>query len=454
MATKFDQRVYLFQLRQDLFVVTCAALIIIFGLWVVGAVSPGQGIFAMVLLASFVGLYYANRVTSLPRLTPVDEAAVTISSDVDAFEAKRSVLMALEQPTLIILDDRIKVRNTPANRIFNLPNRQEDLSVASLRDPALLQVIEQVRRLGGHAACELAPARNPGEHWLVNVTALGADPKLDGILLVMADQKPVRMAERARADFLANASHELRTPLTSISGFIETMKGPARGDLDAWPRFVDIMDEQTQHMKNLIGDLLSLSRIELSGYKVRDTQMELGQAVNDAVNALQHIGESRGLSLKVDQSSGPFPILGEESEIKQVILNLVGNAIKYAPENSDIIISLGRSASLDDAQTKAARSWDGAGRITLLNPPKQDGAAVWLRVQDNGAGIPKVHLPRLGERFFRVDESRGGPIEGTGLGLAIVKHIMAHHRGGLAVESIQGEGAAFSVWFPAVTSEN
>lgn len=365
-----------------------------------------------------------------------------------AFEIEKTLLQALNQPALLIYDDQIKAGNAAALKLFHLPADQGSFSAASLRDPELLSAIEQVVQSGGHMTCEIQPARNAGEYWRADITALGDTPQKDGVLLVMTDQKPVRLAQQARADFLANASHELRTPLTSIAGFIETMKGPASDDLASWPRFIDIMDEQTRHMRDLIGDLLSLSRIELSGHLLPETRLDLGVAVEETMDALQLIGAARGLTLSVKGPEGGLSIRGDEGEVKQIIRNLVGNALKYAPDDSNIEIRLGRSSSLVEAQSQAARSWAGAGRLTLLNPHERTGEAIWLQVRDKGLGIAPEHLPRLGERFYRVDGSRGGPIEGTGLGLAIVKHIMARHQGGLAVESIYGKGASFSVWFP------
>ncbi len=424
-------------------------LIILCLLWVIGALKLLPTLLACLasLLLGYICFHHYGRTFNSGGLLPAEispEETAERASDIE-----KTLLQALNQPALLIYDEKIKFGNEAAFKLFNISDDQSNFSVASLRDPNLLDTIEEVAISAGAAGCDIQPARNASEFWRADITALGDNPQKDGILIVMTDQKPVRLAQQARADFLANASHELRTPLTSIAGFIETMKGPASDDLAAWPRFIDIMDEQTRHMRDLIGDLLSLSRIELSGHLLPGTRLDLGVAAEETVDALQLIGAPRELTVNMKRPEAVLNILGDEGEVKQVIRNLVGNALKYAPDGSRVDVRIGLSPSLIEAQTQAARSWAGAGRLTLLTPPERPGAAIWLQVRDKGIGIAPEHLPRLGERFYRVDGSRGGPIEGTGLGLAIVKHIMARHQGGLAVESIYGKGASFSVWFPA-----
>lgn len=452
MPAKPDHKVYLRQLRRDIFAVSSIFLLILLGLWAFGALTALVGAIAAVAGVICALGYYLRRGRDGEANQPDQPVAEPTDDTLTArtiIDIKRSVLDGLDQPALLVSAGQIKVRNQAAIDLFNLPDNQINLPVVSLRDPGLLTAIETVVLTGEQAECVVKPARNPDQTWLCTFKALEQTSAHQDILIVLTDQKPVRLAERARADFLANASHELRTPLTSISGFIETMKGPAKDDFEVWPRFIDIMDEQTRHMKDLIGGLLSLSRIELSGHVMPDKRLDLGQAVAETLAALQHTGDARGLTLNLQRPEDPLLLMGDEGEIKQVVRNLVENAMKYAPENTDITLTLGASVSLDEAQTQAARSWAGAGRITLRAPEQKTGSAVWFQVRDHGQGVAQEYLPRLGERFFRVDDSRGGPIEGTGLGLAIVKHIIARHRGGFAVESRYGEGASFSVWFPS-----
>jgi len=456
MQNKSDDMVYIRQIQRDFFVlwVFFAGLTIMLGFS--GAMGLGSALSLIAISFILTLLYTVRRAAKLRVLLAERANRSAIEEEMSQNDAeplllsKQNVLDAFGQPALIIEAGRIRVCNQRAAELFNLSEGQESGPMASLRHPGLLSACEHVMTTGGHAEFEWEPARNRNEYWRADITALGLSPIVDGILLVMTDQQPVRKAEQARADFLANASHELRTPLTSISGFIETMKGPAKDDLAVWPRFIDIMDEQTRHMKDLIGDLLSLSRIELSGHLLPDTELDLGVAVEQVLEALGHIGQAQDLELVLEKPETPLIIMGDEGELKQVVRNLVGNAMKYAPAKTQIKIALGHTASLDEAQAQAARSWAGAGRITLRSPEQKPGPAIWLQVRDDGPGIKREHLPRLGERFFRVDDSRGGEIEGTGLGLAIVKHIVARHRGGFAVESRYGHGTAFSVWFSGI----
>lgn len=437
---------------RDLVAFTSILGSVLVGLWLFSSLSGFEAVSAFLSGLVLIGLYFALNRSQLKVPIPQGSVPSGPAKMAGSMAPARAVLKALNQPALIVQETTVRVYNQSARRLFNLPDKQTDVSIASLRHPTLLDAIEHVLEQGGQAQCEVQPARNLGEYWLVEVTALGDETDKRSVLVVMTDQKPIRLAQKARADFLANASHELRTPLTSISGFIETMKGPAKDDYSVWPRFIDIMDDQTRHMRELISDLLSLSRIELSQHLLPETHLDLCQAAEDALEALQPIGAAQNLTFACERPDRSLMILGDEGEVKQVIRNLVGNAIKYAPDGSVIQITLGQSPSLLEAQSKAAREWSGASRMTLLNPQNVPGSAVWLRVRDYGVGISSEHLPRLGERFYRVDDSRGGPIEGTGLGLAIVKHIMARHRGGLAVESLHGEGSVFSVWFVAAES--
>lgn len=271
-------------------------------------------------------------------------------------------------------------------------------------------------------------------------------------MVVLEDLTPVKRAARARADFLANASHELRTPLTAISGFIETMRGPAREDKDSWDRFLGIMAGETERMSRLIADLLSLSRIESAEHVQPTAREHFGDIVMNSVDALQPLASDKGVALVFDEPEALPAVTANRDELIQVVENLVSNAIKYSKGGHKVTIRCGVAPDAFAARTEAAHAWPDSERMTLLQTSNRvaiNEPTVWMRVEDQGPGIEREHLPRLGERFYRADQSRGGKITGTGLGLAIVKHIMAHHRGGLAVETVMGQGTAFGVWLPA-----
>jgi two-component system phosphate regulon sensor histidine kinase PhoR len=266
-------------------------------------------------------------------------------------------------------------------------------------------------------------------------------------LLCMRDETDSRRMEQMRADFLANASHELRTPLASLSGFIETLRGHAKDDTVARERFLGIMAAQADRMSRLIADLLSLSRIELNEHIPPAGSVDLAYVVLDVIDALAPLAREKNVRLDVVSAPrGSALVPGDRDQMLQVAQNLVDNAIKYAPVGSAVEIELSGGHSVDQAM--AARLVNSA-KMSLLTPDRADAARyALLRVRDHGPGIARQFLPRLTERFYRVEGQKSGERTGTGLGLAIVKHIVNRHKGGLLVESLPGEGAAFGVYFP------
>jgi len=322
------------------------------------------------------------------------------------------------------------------------------LANAALRHPQLLDAIDRVSQTAAAEQIEMQVS-SASETWLAHIQA-GPDPQ--SVLVVFEDRTAVRRAEQARADFMANASHELRTPLTSISGFIETMLGPAKDDKDSWDRFLGIMDQETKRMDRLVDDLLALSRIEFSEHRAPSTKVDMTALTQRAVQTFDQAksGQPGRISLTMPETA--IKVIADSEEIFQVVQNFCSNAMKYG-DGGEIKVFLGASETMSAAENLAGRQTQDATRATLLAPrASTEVPACWLRVENTGQGISKTHLPRLGERFYRVDPSRGGNIKGTGLGLAIVKHIMARHRGGLAVESVKGEGAAFGIWLPLATA--
>ena len=238
-------------------------------------------------------------------------------------------------------------------------------------------------------------------------------------LVVLSDRTRERAVEQMRADFVTNASHELRTPLASLMGFVETLRGPAADDPPAQQRFLGIMAEQAARMARLIDDLLSLSRIELSEHSPPAERIELGALVGRVLASFEvRLGERRQrLALEI---APKLPaVIADADQMAQVLTNLVDNAMKYGREGGTVSVSLQPAAN-----------------------------GVVLSVRDDGPGIARIHLPRLTERFYRVDKARSRGAGGTGLGLAIVKHIVNRHRGRLLIESEEGQGAHFSVFLP------
>ena len=245
----------------------------------------------------------------------------------------------------------------------------------------------------------------------------------DLVLMTFHDLTPLRRVEEMRADFVANASHELRTPLAALLGFIETLQGSAREDAKARERFLAIMQEQARRMARLIDDLLSLSRIELNAHRRPDTPADLVPIVRQVADGLETLARDRGVTLHIEAGNA-LAVHGDHDELVRVFENLVENALKYGAAGRRVDIKLATGAS-NDGEPEALVS-----------------------VRDYGPGIAPEHLPRLTERFYRVDVGESRAQGGTGLGLALVKHILNRHRGRLTIDSAPGAGATFTVHLP------
>jgi len=256
----------------------------------------------------------------------------------------------------------------------------------------------------------------------VTASAVGRGTGL--YVMVFKDQSEARRIDRMRADFIANASHELRTPLASISGFIETLRGPARDDAGAREQFLQIMQNQTARMARLIDDLLSLSRLEMKPYLKPGARVKLKTVVESVIASLAPLAADSGVTIERDFADDVPDVLGDRDELFQVFENLMENACKYGQSGGRVIVSIaGPDASAEGETT--------------------------VTVRDFGPGIPEEHIPRVTERFYRIDAETSRAQKGTGLGLAIVKHILTRHKARLSISSKLGEGAAFTVHFPS-----
>jgi len=349
--------------------------------------------------------------------------------ELDAIIASnQTVISSLPDPLIMFDRQRRVVRaNSAAEELFGSAMTNRDLT-AVLRAPALIEAIDEV--LAG-AESRIVDFTSPGslERFYTGRIARLSTPAPDGTtaILLLHDLTSMRRAEQLRVDFIANASHELRTPLSSLLGFIETLRGPGREDVEARDRFLEIMDEQAQRMGHLVEDLLSLSRIEMQEHTAPKGITALDRLLRATVNGLNLRARERGMTLSVEVDE-IAPVIGDRNELAQVFQNLIDNAIKY-----------GRAGTLVRV---VVRHSEAASR--RLGRP-----AVAVSVIDQGEGIAREHLPRLTERFYRVDTARSRELGGTGLGLAIVKHIVNRHRGALEVDSEVGVGSTFTVLLPA-----
>jgi two-component system phosphate regulon sensor histidine kinase PhoR len=318
-------------------------------------------------------------------------------------------------------DERVLFVNHSMRDVLG-PGLDRKRASSVLRNPEVLAAIAAARR--GVATNVPFSLPVPIErHYQAYAARISVSPSVTALLL--HDLTVVKRSEQLRADFIANASHELRTPLAAVSGFIETLRGHAREDEAAREQFLDIMSVEAARMRRLIEELLSLSRIEMNEHVRPEGRIGLENMVRQAVNALKPLAAQDGITITVETEQDIPQVLGDQDELAQLFQNLLHNAIKYGRENGQVHIRVGRSA---DGQVFAA-------------------------VRDDGEGIAANAIPRLTERFYRVDVKRSRERGGTGLGLAIVKHIISHHQGRLSIESKLGEGSVFTVFLPAAPAE-
>jgi two-component system phosphate regulon sensor histidine kinase PhoR len=386
------------------------------------------------------------------------EAVRSLASDVPLAARGRPTLALLEEPTRAVerlarhvatsgaLVDRLQradaaiVEGLPDSLIVLAADRSMLRANAAARDAFGTDIGAVLRHPGLHGAIERAFAQRAPQiaevslpvpvQREVHAIVVPMDPPLaDGgqAVVVLSDRSRERVLERMRADFVANASHELRTPLASLIGFIDTLRGAAADDPEAQQRFLGIMAEQGARMNRLIDDLLSLSRIELMEHQAPEGSVDLATLVPRFAAEYAARWNTRGVTLDVQVPPELPRVRADADQLEQVLQNLLDNAVKY-----------GRA--------------DGTVRVSVATPPSGTRwparPGVVLAVADQGAGIPREHLPRLTERFYRVDTGRSRAVGGTGLGLAIVKHIVNRHRGQLVIDSEEGVGTTVSIWLP------
>ncbi|MGC1252201.1 MAG: ATP-binding protein [Xanthobacteraceae bacterium] len=404
--------------RGALLVIAATAIVFV-GLAAAGTLAAAYAIagFAIVAAAALVSMRAAEKNERLAR--PV---AILERSD----DLLRALVAGLPDPVVALdRDGRVLALNERARALAPALRQGEPVAFA-LRMPELIEAI-------GRAAAEgeeqrvVYSERVPIDRWfetvVMPVKRAPDATQPDFVLSTFHDLTPLRRVEEMRADFVANASHELRTPLAALLGFIETLQGSARDDAKARTRFLAIMQEQARRMARLIDDLLSLSRIELNAHRRPDTAVDLVPIVRQVVDGLETLARDRGVTVHIDGANA-LSVLGDHDELVRIFENLIENALKYGAAGRRVDIKIGPGASAD-------------GEPEAL-----------VSVRDYGPGIAPEHLPRLTERFYRVDVTESRAQGGTGLGLALVKHILNRHRGRLTIDGAPGAGATFTIHLP------
>ena len=335
----------------------------------------------------------------------------------------QKILEAVPLPVVLVdRQERIALVNTAATELVG-GEAVGRLYPTALRQAGVQGAIEAALHAGKGGQVRHVVQDGASETvYRVNVTAIE-----EGALCIFEDVSEPEQIAQMRRDFVANVSHELRTPLTALLGFIETLQGAARDDAVARERFLSVMAREAGRMNRLVGDLLSLSRVEAQE-RVRPTdRVDIAALIHRVASDLRAMAVEAGVTLDLSGVTGEVVLRGDADQLTQVLTNLVENAIKYGASGKSVRIRLDR-----------------AEREQGLRGP------VWrIAVRDQGDGIDPIHIPRLTERFYRVDTHRSREKGGTGLGLAIVKHILNRHRGRLRVESAPGQGSEFTVILPA-----
>lgn len=338
------------------------------------------------------------------------------------------IIDALVEPVFLIGRDRnIQAANQAARRLFGEALLGFGL-VRAIRHPEALQCVDAVLNGAATSEVEITIARPIETIFRVRAVRLQpSEADQPQVIVTLNDVSHIHDAEQMRSDFVANLSHELKSPLTALAGFIETLKGPARDDAEARDRFLAVMAKEAERMNRLINDLLSLSKVEVKKRIQPNHSVEMVGLVKNVIQMLTMHPAHKGRIVRLETTLVKSVVAGDADELVQVFHNLIENALKYGAPDQPVSVHM----------------------AILAQSVGLKGAALAITVEDQGAGIARLHIPRLTERFYRVDDDRSRAKGGTGLGLAIVKHIVHRHRGRLKIESVIGQGSRFTVLLPS-----
>lgn len=336
------------------------------------------------------------------------------------------VIEGLSEPILIVQRGKVVMANAGALSLLGKHIVGEDVRIA-IRHPAAAERLTSAEPMSEPVKLDIVGIGTRNQRWALQIIPIDTANGQQRLLVHLLDQSGAHAAERVRGDFVANASHELRTPLAAILGFVETLQDPkAGGDSETRERFLTILQKEAQRMQQLVDDLMSLSRIEADKYRMPTTSIDLEGLVEEVVGLCRQNLGPRGRDIVAEISDGAKSVQGDRTQIGQVLHNLISNSAKYGRPGTPISVSLAPA------------------------PPSM----IRLEVSDQGEGIAPDHLPRLTERFYRVDSGRSRAMGGTGLGLAIVKHIVERHRGRLDINSVLGKGTSVSILLPEGQQQN
>lgn len=424
-------------------------------LLILGALINAPASTTFILILVFTGLAYGLYRLSKMRVERAESIYGQARRAQRHIDSWVTVIDALPVACALIDSDR---------RVVHANERAQDLATIDkfglpltsyLRGTAISQALTKAQAGYSTDAIEIHKL-TPNERYLrVKLTKASLIRPSNGQSFLMAvfyDVTEDRLSQIQKADFLANASHELKTPIASLMGYIETLRHHAKDDPVAQEKFLGIMQSQAERMIRLIDDLLSLRKIEQIEHIAPEETADLNQSIKAAMEAVKPLADKRGVTLTF-KGSGPARTRANSDESVQLFLNLIDNAVKFTPAGKSVKIKLQSvpdwSSALAFRDSKLAASRP-SRRIAEMTKPFQSKGAWQVQIRDRGPGFSREHLPRIGERFYRIAGDLSSKEKGTGLGLAIVKHIVIRHRAGLYIRSALGKGTEFTVVFPHI----
>jgi two-component system, OmpR family, phosphate regulon sensor histidine kinase PhoR len=347
---------------------------------------------------------------------PAPPAKPTALFDHDAF---RTLIDHDARAILGLSEMTVALANTEALNLLRRNIAGADVRTA-IRHPGVIDALQACTTQGDARSVDIVDFLRPGDRWQIAIVNLGDNQNL----VMLDDRSAIDAADRMRSDFVANASHELRTPLAAILGYVETLGQMDPGEAEpVMKRFLGIIDREARRMQQLVADLISISRIEADRYRRPTTKVDLAELLRRTIADIRAAMPARGADIQLRfVDTAPMP--GDAAQLTQLMHNIIGNAMKYGRTGTPVTVEL----------SDADKHW-------------------LLAVRDEGEGIAPEHLPRLTERFYRVDDARSRAVGGTGLGLAIVKHIAERHRGRLTIESEVGKGTLVSLTLPKTSND-
>ncbi len=337
---------------------------------------------------------------------------------------------------VVALDGGLEIlsANRKARKAFPLIEHSTRVETAITNKPKFKKLLEEALKNKGETTTSLSLSGGFGKEYLVTIRAVAPDENAHkpALVLTFEDRSSLLDVKAMRSEFVANVSHEIRSPLTAISGFVETLQGPARDDPKMREVFLNMMGKEVVRMTNLVSDLLSLSKVEVKQRRAPKKMIDPNLIIHEAQDSVMPYAQKRGKTLAAHIEGRLPEIPGNHGDLVRMLINLMENAVNYSREGSEITLA---ARFVED---ESPLGWP----------------AVEISVRDQGEGIAAEEIPRLTERFYRVDKSRSRNVGGTGLGLAIVKHILLRHRGKIEIKSVPGEGSEFCVWLPLAKPKN